>query len=392
MDLVGRGLRVKVLYLSDNTSGHNQRFLEKLSQAGLEVWFLDPTSNCGAEGWLPEGVHWVRTNRTLPRNSDPATFAGFLPEFQRLLGEIGPDLVHAGPIQSCGHLAALSNYHPWLLTSWGSDLLFHAQRGPEWKRATEVALSRADAFFCDCDAVRARAKQLVEMPDSRILQFPWGIRRGSFGPVGALPSEEVFTREPGTQVFISTRSWEPLYGIDTLLQAFQRAYRVDSSLRLLLLGSGSEAGRVREFVDVHRLSRVIRTPGTYGKEDMPKWFRAADAYISCTQSDGTSISLLEAMATGLPVVVTDIPSNREWVEEGHNGWLAPARSTEEFADRLLRAAHLSPEQRSLFSERNQRIVKERADWDRNFPRLLEMYERLTGMCAISNGRRPSAAI
>jgi glycosyltransferase involved in cell wall biosynthesis len=124
---------------------------------------------------------------------------------------------------------------------------------------------------------------------------------------------------------------------------------------------------------------VIRTLGPYVKEDMPKWFRAADTYVSCAQSDGTSVSLLEAMATGLPAVVTDIPSNREWVLDGRNGWLAAARSTGEFADRLLRAARLSPKQRRLFSKRSQRMVEERADWDRNFPRLLEMYERLTGM-------------
>jgi L-malate glycosyltransferase len=370
---------VRVLYFSDNSSGHNQRFLEKLSRAGLEVWFLDPTSNRLAEGWLPEGVRWVRPKHTLPRNPDPSTFAGFLPVFQHLLKEICPDLVHAGPIQSCGHLTAVSAFHPWLLTSWGSDLLYNPERSQQWKEATQIALLSADAFFCDCDAVRFSAKQMADIPDSHIVQFPWGIKKGLFRPVGALPSAEEYKHEPGTHGFISTRSWEPLYGIDTLLEAFRRAYRAEPSLRLLLLGSGSEAGRVREFVAVHGLSSVIRTLGAYGKEDMPKWFRAADAYISCAQSDGTSVSLLEAMATGLPVVVTDIPSNREWVVEGHNGWLAPAGSAGEFADRLLRAVRLSPEQRKLFSERNQSIIEERADWDRNFPRLLEMYERLTGM-------------
>lgn len=370
---------MKVLYFSDNTSGHNQRFLEKLSRAGVRVWFLDPGSSCAEEGWLPEGVHWVQSRQTLLRNSAPANFTGFLPEFQRLLGEISPDLVHAGPIQTCGWLTALSHFHPWLLTSWGSDLLFHAQRSPEWMQATQAALSSADSFFCDCDAVRVRAKQLADIPDSRMVQFPWGIRKGLFGPVGAVPRCEECVREPGTHVFISTRSWEPLYGIDTVLNAFLQSYRVDSSLRLLLLGNGSEAGTVREFIDGQGLSRVIRTPGPCVKEDMPKWFRAADTYVSCAQSDGTSVSLLEAMATGLPPVVTDIPSNREWVLEGRNGWLAPASSTAEFADRLLRAAHLGPEQRALFSERNQRMIEERADWDRNFPRLLEMYERITGM-------------
>ena len=367
---------MKVLYFSDNTSGHNQRFLEKLSQAGLEVWFLDPTNSCAPEAWLPPGAHWVRAKQTVPQNSDSAAFAAFLPEFQRLLAEIKPDLVHAGPIQSCGYLTALSRFHPWLLTSWGSDLLFHAERSAECMKATQAALSGADAFFCDCDAVRVRAKQLANLPDSRIVQFPWGVSKGLFGPVGEMPPEPEYEREPGTHVFLSTRSWEPLYGIDTLLEAFRLAYRQDTSLRLLLLGNGSEAGTVRRFISVHGLNHVIRTHDSYPREEMPRWFRAADAYISCTQSDGTSVSLLEAMATGLPPVVSDIPSNREWIVEGHNGWLAAASSAEEFSDKLLRAARLTPPERRLFSERNQRIVEERADWDRNFPKLIKMYERL----------------
>src|SRR5258708_37156899 len=61
----GRGRRVKVLYFSDNTSGHNQRFLEKLSQAGLDVWFLDPTTSKVADDWLPQGVHWVESGQTI---------------------------------------------------------------------------------------------------------------------------------------------------------------------------------------------------------------------------------------------------------------------------------------------------------------------------------------
>ena len=89
-------------------------------------------------------------------------------------------------------------------------------------------------------------------------------------------------------------------------------------------------------------------------------------------------AVAEAMATGLPVVVTDLPSNREWVSEGENGWLAANGNAKEFANGFLRAARLSPEERKLFAERNQRIVEERADWDRNFPRLLEMYEQLVG--------------
>jgi glycosyltransferase involved in cell wall biosynthesis len=113
-----------------------------------------------------------------------------------------------------------------------------------------------------------------------------------------------------------------------------------------------------------------------GRKDMPRWFRAANAYLSCAKSDGTSVSLLEAMATGLPAVVTDIPSNREWIVEGENGWLARVGSSEEFSAKLLLAASVSQHDLAGISERNQDIVTQRADWDKNFPSLLRLYECL----------------
>jgi len=294
---------MRVLYFSDNTSDHNRRFLEKLSEVGLEVWFLDPTSDHPALNWLPDGVRWVRTGQKVRRDGEPAAFAEFLPEFRDRLKEIRPALVHAGPTHSSGYVTALSKFHPWLLTSWGSDVLYQSEQGPQWKQATQLALSSADAFFCDCDAVRAKAQQLVDVPDDSIVQLPWGIRKGSFTPDGARPAELEFAHEPGTKVLISTRSWEPLYGIGVLLEAFRQAYKTDASLRLLLLGNGSHVTQVREFISAHGLAGAIRMPGHVCRKDMPSWFRSADVYVSCAQSDGTSVSLLEAMATGLPVVV-----------------------------------------------------------------------------------------
>lgn len=367
---------MRVLYFSDNTSDHNRRFLEKLSGSGLEVWFLDPTSAGVPEVWLPDGVHGIQTGRRVGRSEEPTVFAEFLPELRDWLKEIRPDLIHAGPTHSIGYVTALSDFHPWLLMSWGSDILYQTEQGTQWKEATQLALSSADGLFCDCDAVRDRAKQLADVRDDRIVQLPWGIRQGVFTPSGAPPEKREFGREPHTPVLISTRSWEPLYGIDVLLEAFRLAHRADSSLRLWLLGTGTGAAAVQELIRGNGLDGVIQTPGAIRREDMPKWFRAADVYVSCARSDGTSISLLEAMATGLPVVVRDIPSNREWVVEGQNGWLA--ESAEEYADRFLLAARLGPERRKLFGIRNQRIVEERADWDRNFPELLRVYERLTG--------------
>ncbi len=370
---------MNVLYFSDNVSDHNRRFLEGIFQAGHDVWFLDPTCDRLPENWLPQGVKWIQPRQRMRREAAPEEFAGFLPEFRSWLQAIQPDLVHAGPTHNCGYVAALSGFHPWLLTSWGSDILYQVDQNSEWMRATKLALAKADGFFVDSDAVRSRAKQLANTPEERIVQFPWGIRKGTFAPDGPRIEEKEFSRDPGTCVLLCARSWEPVYGIDVLLDAFRQAHAANASLRLVLLGDGSEAGRVHDFIAEHGLSDAIKIPGRVSRANMPKWFRAADLYVSCSRSDGTSVSLLEAMATGLSVVVTDIPSNREWVSEDQNGWIAAANSADDFADKFLLAASLSAERRTLISEKNQQVVRERADWDRNFPRLLEMYERLVAM-------------
>jgi L-malate glycosyltransferase len=366
---------MRILYLTDNTSVHNRRFLEKMIGAGREIWSWNLTATA-PDTSIPKGVEPIVSANVVPRDASPGEYRVLLPQLQSLLHELKPDLVHAGPIQSGGFLAALANFHPMLLMSWGSDLLMDAERNSEWMQATEVALGKADAFFCDCDTVRKKANQFRVFSDFQIVQFPWGVRPGMFSPVGPLPSSDLFQRKTGTTTFIYTRAYEPLYGTDVLLDAFVRARSANPSLRLLLLGNGSQAQSVRTFIEASNLNDAVALVGPRPLKELPMWFRAADAYISCAKSDGTSISLLEAMATGLPVLVTDIPSNREWVIESENGWLAAAGSPQAAADKMLKIANLTLQQRKTISERNQRVVAERADWDKNFPRLLAMYERL----------------
>jgi glycosyltransferase involved in cell wall biosynthesis len=362
---------MRVLYFSDNGSDHNRRFIEKIGSFGHEVWFLDLTGQEPRFSLSP-GVRWVKPRQAFPRDAAPDTVEAFLPELRMWLRELRPEIVHAGPVQSCGYLASLSGFHPLIVMSWGSDLLVHAERNAIWKRAPEVALRGADGFACDCDTVRSAGLRYASFSPSRIAQFPWGMERGAFSPVGERPSD--WSPDAGTVTFLCTRSWEPLYDMDVLLEAFAEAYGRNETLRLLLLGDGSLRGHIRQFIEDRKLAGIVTSRGEIHPSDMPKWFRAADVYVSCAKSDGTSISLLEAMATGLPVVVSDIPSNREWVTAGENGWLAKVGSCKEFADEFVRAACLSPEQARAIGERNRQIVAQRADWDKNFPLLMNLYQ------------------
>lgn len=362
---------MRVLYFSDNGSDHNRRFLEKISSFGHEVWFLDFTGGA-PEFALPPRVTRVVPEKTFPRFSAPDVMEAFLPELKFWIAELRPEILHAGPVQTCGYLAALSGFHPLIVMSWGSDLLLHAEKSAVWQQATGRALRAADGFACDCEAVRSAAFRYANWPSSLIAQFPWGMERGAFTPDGEKAAGYFSTL--GAITCLCTRGWEPLYDVDVLLEAFALAYERNQNLRLLLLGDGSLREQILRSIEERKLERVVTTCGEAPPSEMPKWFRAADVYVSCAKSDGTSISLLEAMSTGLPVVVSDIPSNREWVTEGENGWLAAVGSSREFAGKMIRAANLTAGQRQAIARRNQEIVSQRADWDRNFPRLMKLYD------------------
>lgn len=369
---------MRIVYFSRTYTAHDLRFLTGLRAHGHDVVFLclEKFSQALEKRPLPEGV----TVQSLQSNAvhDPAACLALMPAFEKALAHAHPDIVHAGPVPICGFMAALSGFRPLVTMSWGSDILVEADRSPAWQWATTCALRNTDVFQCDCDAVRTKALALHPLRPEQIVQFPWGIDLKSFAPEGTVAGirEELGWQEK--LVVISNRSWEPIYGIDTVLEAFRTAAQADERLRLLLLGHGSQADRVHAFLQQHKLESKVFLGGRIGNDRLAPFLREADLYLSCSHSDGASISLLEAMAMGLPCVISDIPGNREWLTPGEGGWLAGVGDAVAVTRALLAAVGLPPEQRARMGARNRAIALERADWNGNLVHLMAAYERLGG--------------
>lgn len=369
---------MRILYFSRDYTTHDRRFLLKLADSRHKVWFLrlEDDGIGYEERPLPDGIHPVSWQGGQQIANTPERWLRLMPDFESVLNQVQPDLVHAGPVQSCSFMTAVAGFHPLLTMSWGSDILIDAERDEMWRWMTCYTLKRSAMLLCDCQAVRLKVQELVPYADENIVQLPWGVDLRQFTPgVDAL---DLKSRADWDDSFIilSTRSWEPIYGIDVVLDAFRRAYSENSRLRLVLLGNGSLVPEIQRFIADHGLDDVIYHPGTISHEQAPHYFRAADLYLSCSHSDGTSVSLLEAMATGMPVVVTDGLGNREWVMQGENGWLAPAGDAEAFARVLLLAVDMELTDRKRIAQANRKIAEERANWDENFELLLKAYDRI----------------
>jgi glycosyltransferase involved in cell wall biosynthesis len=176
--------------------------------------------------------------------------------------------------------------------------------------------------------------------------------------------------------------------VDDLARAFVKAARQHPELRLFMLGNGPLAPTIRRIFQQGGVLDQVHFPGQISQEKLPDYYQAADLYISTSHSDGTSISLLEALASGTPVLLSDIPGNREWVhpspagrEDANEvriggegvGWLFKDGDVESLTNRILHAIE-KRDQLPAMGREARLLAEARGNWEKNFPKLFKAYD------------------
>ena len=363
----------RILYFSRDYTTHDHRYLSALAKTEHQVGYLrlEKRGRDLDDRPLPpeiEIIPWVG-------GQSPARFRDglkLLIGLRKVIGQFKPDLIQAGPIQRAAFLAALSGFRPLLSMSWGYDLLVDANRDRGWAWATRYTLRRSDALLGDCHTIRNLAVDYGMMPE-RIVTFPWGANIEKYSPGDDNGLRQRLGWGKDIFVLLSTRGWSPIYGVEDLARAFAQTAQQHPELRLLMLGNGPLAPKIRQIFINARVQDQVHFPGMVNQKDLPNYYRAADLYISSSHSDGTSISLLEALACGKPVLLTDIPGNQEWVTtEGEVGWLFRDGDVNSLRDGILWALD-HRDQLPAMGQAARQLAEARANWDENFPKLFEAY-------------------
>lgn len=344
---------MKVAYLTGGHPVHDDAFVTAIRMAGHSVTV-------------------TRVPQPGPANDDLAHVA--------IDGAIRakPDVIHAGPIQDVAAVVADLGGHPLVAASWGFDLV--ADTADVAGRARAVwALERSSVLIVDCRAAGRVATRLGMNP-ARIITLPWGVDLRKFRPAG--PSRSLsgggHVRSDDRIVVLTARQHEPVYGVDVVIEGFILAALREPRLELVVIGQGSLTEQLKARVSVANLWHRIRFVGAIPHDELPAWMAAADVYVSGSHVDGSSVTLLEAMATGLPAIVSDIAGNREWVRNGRSGSWFPDGDADALAAALTAIAATPRVRRLDMGALGRRTVESRADWHANLTRLWHAYALATG--------------
>ena len=316
-------------YVSQTWGVHDHRWVEALLDIGYEVQVF----SCDRDGLTIEQIR------------------------SELAHSQGPVL--AGPLTTITHhLVGMSR--PLVGLSWGFDL-FHLQSDGTDKSW----LQQLDALIVDSTATRdiALASGLEE---AKIHSIPWGIDIDTFTPRGSVRDLHEWGVPESATTVVSLRALEPLYRVGDIVDAFALVAGDDPEIHLLIGNDGSLRQQLTEHVQARGISDRTTFIGRLPESELPELLRASTVYVTASEVDGSSVTLLQAMSCGVPVVTSATLGNAEWVVPGQTGHLFTTGSPHEMAaalsDALHESAHGDPQG---LTTKARDLVKERADWNRN---------------------------
>ncbi|HJW21154.1 MAG TPA: glycosyltransferase, partial [Candidatus Limnocylindrales bacterium] len=368
------GRPLAIAFLGDPNSIHLRRWAGWFAARGHRVWVLVPEGARIGAG-LPAGIaiEWF-VPFTRSRFHQLGGIAARR-ALQALLARLAPDVLHAHYLTGYGYYAFLSGFHPYAISVWGTDILVTARASLRERLYARVALSAADLVTGDSvELVRAAVAAGAHGSKSLLVEF--GVDLAHFSP-GPSP-DELRTRLglDGRRVLFSPRTITPLYRHDVVLEALARLPADVSVLMTSHLADPDERSRLeRRAAELGVADRVLIIPALR-HDAMVEAYRLAAVVVTVPSSDGTSVSLLEALAIGRPIVASDLPSVREWLGELNPEALVPVGDAMATARAIEVELTRSPEDQARMAQRGRAIVEDRASVEVSMARAEALYRSL----------------
>lgn len=257
----------------------------------------------------------------------------------------------------------------------------HGRHYPDvvgWKRrwANKLLLRRYADITTACCRFAADAVEGNEgFGKGSVQVLPNGIDLQQFSATAApqLAAREKIGFDPRLTYVTTVARFHPVKDHATLVRAFQSVVNAFPTARLVLVGEGPERSPVESLVHELGLSETVQFTGV--RRDIADILSASDLFVLPSLSEAASLTLLEAMACGTPVVVTNVGGNPEIVREGIDGLLTPRGDAAAMADAILQLL-ADPERRRTMGQSARDRIAEQYDLADILQQYLALYRKV----------------
>lgn len=363
---------MKICLLCNALAVHTQRWGRAYAERGHDVHIFSIRS-----ATIP-GVK-VHTVCIGPVNSKSKwwTFLSYLRlmlSIRRRLKALRPDILHAQYTVTHGVFAAISGFHPRVVSCWGKDVIWDKRGRMPWflRFLNRFALKNAD-LVCSTSRFMIEAIREFVPQNKKIEQIPFGVDCDRF------KMEEGRDAQEGKKAFRCgfVKTLDPKYGPEILIRAMPQVVETVPDARLVMAGRGPLKEKLELLVNQLGLDNHVEFVGFIPNDQVPGLMQTLDVFVNCSiyPSESFGVAILEASACGLPVVVTNVGGVPEVCLEGQTGIMVEANNSKELAQALIRLAK-DPGLRKKMGLAGRKFVLENYIWRDNVDKMLALMEEM----------------
>jgi len=319
---------MRLAFLSIGRHIHTERWIRWFVREGHDCHLLTVQPGPVAD----VTVHDIRAGR----GPKPLRYLFALGKVKRVLRRLQPDLLNTHFLTGYGYWGHFSGVHPNVLTVWGDDVYVTPFESILKNRLAQRALGGCDAVTGDSQDILSVCASLGADPE-RSFRVLWGVDFAVFRPGQEMLWREEHGFAPDDIVYFSPRSYtQPYYNIDVVIAAAARVRAVEPRARFLFSGYEGDPAPFRAAAAAAGIADVMAMVGRLPHAEFAVALRASDVFLSVPSVDATAVSLLEAMSTGIGVIVSSLRSSLEWITDGQSGLVVAPRDEIGLAAAMLK--------------------------------------------------------
>ena len=280
-------------------------------------------------------------------------------------------LVISGPLDTVSAGLAGGNYRH-IGISWATDVMVTAASSGDAWEALSSTVRTLDLVVSD-NYPTENACIAMGVPPERILRIPWGPAPDLGGPTGG---RQDFGLPEARSLILYPRSLEPHYQPDVFVEALANVARAHPAALAVLVESGSLVEEVRAQVARLGLEDSLSWQPLRSAEQFRGLLALADVLVVSPKTDGTSVTVMDAMSMGVPVVSSLTSGSAEWIMDGITGWSFPVGDSDALATAILSALDCDPQRRRKITGAASNLVAVRGGWEASSRRFCRAIEEL----------------
>ncbi|HCY77910.1 MAG TPA: glycosyltransferase family 4 protein [Ignavibacteriales bacterium] len=368
---------MRILILSDSDSPHTIKWAKSLSQSNFTIGVFsihEPNFDLYAD--FPEILIF---SANLPKdlqfkNESAFSKLKYLKAFgplKKTIKDFKPDIVHAHYITSYGFLGVLANFHPLVISVWGSDIYNFPKHSYLHQAMIKFNLFKADKILSTSEVMKIETSKYTS---KNITVTPFGIDTSKFYPSKV---QSIFN---SSDLVIGTiKTLEKKYGIEYLIKAFKilKIKRESLPLKLLIVGKGSQENILKNLTIKLGIQDDTVFTGFINHENVPDYQNMLDigVFPSIEDSESFGVAVLEASACGKPVVVSNVGGFPEVVEDGKTGFIVQKQNPEQLAEALILLVD-NEKLRNQMGENGMNKVLSQYSWTESVNKMVSIYDSI----------------